>query len=473
MSVNMNVFMHPSRRPGLAAQLPGQELRDVLEDDRGRRAGEGGRAKDLVVDAVLADDFGLAEVAGKPIEGRRRERDAVAGTDALVAVDPAPGRPSARADRGESAERERRRLCPARRAEPRQQPGEALRDVLLAELELGRDLGVRPALGQQPKQRGDRRRPGGARPRTTAAGSRPAPVGPSIGPGQLDQLRARPGPQPADTDRLVERPWAIRERACWRYSADEALRPPGGPPASTARAAGRMISRLVSSCIPFRSASNAARAGGDGRLDVAAREGDRGESGVGLSAPGRVAGQERRGAPSPAPRNARRGPREQRRTVASSVRALSWATRDGLDGHEREAGATRTAPTPGRPRRDRDRALEVAGRMPSASPARALGPSRATISSCRARIARRAVRRGSCRQGRASAPRPSTSPSSRSVMRDAACGGELDRPGRPGASPRGGPPRPARGRGRARPWRGRTRGHRTASGGPAVPARSP
>ena len=42
----------PARGTGLAAQLPGQELRDVLEDDGGGRARERGGAEELLVDAV-------------------------------------------------------------------------------------------------------------------------------------------------------------------------------------------------------------------------------------------------------------------------------------------------------------------------------------------------------------------------------------------------------------------------------------
>ena len=74
----------------LAAQLPRQELRGVLEDDRGGRTGERCGAEDLLVDAVGADDVGLAVVARQPVEGRRGEGDAVARTDALVAVDTRP-----------------------------------------------------------------------------------------------------------------------------------------------------------------------------------------------------------------------------------------------------------------------------------------------------------------------------------------------------------------------------------------------
>ena len=62
-----------SRRTRLAAQLPGQELGDVLEDDGRGRAGERGGAQDLLVDAVGTDDVGLAVVAGEPVERGRRE----------------------------------------------------------------------------------------------------------------------------------------------------------------------------------------------------------------------------------------------------------------------------------------------------------------------------------------------------------------------------------------------------------------
>src|SRR4029077_19907188 len=67
-----------------------QELRDVLEDDRRGRAREGGRPEELLVDAVRPDDVALAVVALQPVEGRRRERDAVARPDALVALDARP-----------------------------------------------------------------------------------------------------------------------------------------------------------------------------------------------------------------------------------------------------------------------------------------------------------------------------------------------------------------------------------------------
>ena len=63
-----------------------------------------------VVDAVRIDDVGLAEVALEPVEGRRRDRDAVAGADALVPVDPHDERhqacPSGRAEVGRSRRRE-------------------------------------------------------------------------------------------------------------------------------------------------------------------------------------------------------------------------------------------------------------------------------------------------------------------------------------------------------------------------------
>ncbi len=49
----------PTGRTGLAPQLPGQELGDVLEDDGGGRAGERGGAEDLLVDAVGADHVAL------------------------------------------------------------------------------------------------------------------------------------------------------------------------------------------------------------------------------------------------------------------------------------------------------------------------------------------------------------------------------------------------------------------------------
>src|SRR4051812_24305062 len=77
----------PARGTGLATKLPWQELGDVLEDHRGRRARERGRPEDVLVDGVGTHDLGLAVVAGEPVEDRRRERDAVAGADALVAVD--------------------------------------------------------------------------------------------------------------------------------------------------------------------------------------------------------------------------------------------------------------------------------------------------------------------------------------------------------------------------------------------------
>src|SRR5690349_10075448 len=76
----------PPGRTGLAAQLPGQQLLGVLQHDRGGRARERRRAQDLLVDAVRPDDVGLAEVTGQPVERRRRERDAVARSDALVAI---------------------------------------------------------------------------------------------------------------------------------------------------------------------------------------------------------------------------------------------------------------------------------------------------------------------------------------------------------------------------------------------------
>src|SRR4051794_14317749 len=76
----------PPRRTGLAAELPRQELLRVLEDDRGSRASECGGAKHLLVHAVGAHDIGLAEIAGQPVERRRRERDAVPCSDAFVPI---------------------------------------------------------------------------------------------------------------------------------------------------------------------------------------------------------------------------------------------------------------------------------------------------------------------------------------------------------------------------------------------------
>ena len=117
---------HAPVRRGLAAQLPGQQVRDVLDDDRAGRAGERSLAQELVVDAVGVDDLGLAEVAAQPVEGRRRDGDAVARADALVPVDADPQR-SPGADRGEALERERRRLGPVRHAQPSEQPRQLAR----------------------------------------------------------------------------------------------------------------------------------------------------------------------------------------------------------------------------------------------------------------------------------------------------------------------------------------------------------
>ena len=71
-----------------AAELPREQLRDLLEHDRLGRAREGGLAELLLVDAGRVHDASLPEVALVPVERRRGDRDAVARADAARSVDP-------------------------------------------------------------------------------------------------------------------------------------------------------------------------------------------------------------------------------------------------------------------------------------------------------------------------------------------------------------------------------------------------
>ena len=219
--------------------------------------------------------------------------------------------------------------------------------------------------------------------------------------------------------------------------------PRAGPPASTARAAGRTISRLVSSCRPAWSASKAAPPAAARRVDVAACERDRGERGVGLGAPRRVARQERQQLLRPAPPIARRARRAPRPGIdVAAVRGTAPASRGAAPPRAPGGRGPRSARTPVRSRSPCVTARSRCRRMPSASPAAGPGP-------CRARS--RADAPGSA-TGPSTRQRPPGRATARPRRRRPARAGSARRrrrrgtrsTGRPGAWPRGGPPRPAR-----------------------------
>jgi hypothetical protein len=64
MSVNMNVFNAPGLGDGAAAQLPGQQVLHLLDDDRLGRAGEHRLAELLVVHAGDVHQRNLRKFAG-------------------------------------------------------------------------------------------------------------------------------------------------------------------------------------------------------------------------------------------------------------------------------------------------------------------------------------------------------------------------------------------------------------------------
>src|SRR2546430_8678789 len=70
-------------------------------------------------------------------------------TRARIAIS---AKPSARAHGREAAEGQGRRLGAAGRAQPGEDPGQALSDLAGIEAELRRDLGIRVALGQELEQ---------------------------------------------------------------------------------------------------------------------------------------------------------------------------------------------------------------------------------------------------------------------------------------------------------------------------------
>jgi hypothetical protein len=69
-----------------------------------------------------------------------------------VAIDARPDGHQRVPTAGQPAEGERRRLGPARRAQSRLQAGQPAADLVLGDVELGSDLGVRPALREELEQ---------------------------------------------------------------------------------------------------------------------------------------------------------------------------------------------------------------------------------------------------------------------------------------------------------------------------------
>ena len=101
---------------------------------------------------------------------------------------------------------------------------EAPRHLVLGAVELGGDLGVRPALGQELQQaalglveaRCDRRRLGSGSRRSRRSGS-------VIGPGQLDELAPDRSRQPGDADLLVRRPLGDPRQRLLEVAAHDVL----------------------------------------------------------------------------------------------------------------------------------------------------------------------------------------------------------------------------------------------------------
>ena len=237
-------------------------------------------------------------------------------------------------------------------------------DLVLGEVELGSDLGVRPALGQELQQ------PALGIVQAAAIGVArdPARSAVAVGSGgpsgrQLDELAPdRPGRATGRGSFSSAVPCAILRQRGLEVAADELLHL-GRPPAKMARAAGMTISRLASSWSPAWRAWRAApppsprprRRRARGRPSPARRR------------PARPTARARAGAaaaPSPAPPTARRAPPAPGPVrLAGSERT---ATNPASIGETGEGLAPRGRPAP--LGRHRDGALEVP-RMPSASPA--------------------------------------------------------------------------------------------------------
>src|SRR5207302_9004421 len=76
----------PRRLRRAATELPRQQLLDLFDDDRRSRAREGGLTQLLFIDAPGIDHVRFEELALEPIECRRCQRDARAGTDAPLTI---------------------------------------------------------------------------------------------------------------------------------------------------------------------------------------------------------------------------------------------------------------------------------------------------------------------------------------------------------------------------------------------------
>src|SRR6266540_3757657 len=80
-------------RGGPPPKLPGQELLHFIDLDRLGGAGQRRFTKQVLLDAGGVDHVGLGEVSFVPVEGGRRERDAVARPHAPVPIDSGPQHP--------------------------------------------------------------------------------------------------------------------------------------------------------------------------------------------------------------------------------------------------------------------------------------------------------------------------------------------------------------------------------------------
>ena len=147
------------------------------------------------------------------------------GADALVAVDARPDRHQP--DPTAASPRKASEVASARVdvAESCEQPGQARGHLFLGAVDLGRDLGIRPALGQQLQQPAldlvdaaqDRRR-SRIRARRSPRRSRP-----SVRRARRSRVRrGRSATRRGSSRRAV--PWAIRDSTSWRYARITAVR---------------------------------------------------------------------------------------------------------------------------------------------------------------------------------------------------------------------------------------------------------
>src|SRR4051794_25253847 len=208
---------NPARGPGLAAQLPGQELCNVLEDDGRRRTGERRGPQDILVDAVGADDVCLAVVASEPVEGRRGETDAVARAYALVAIDARPEghqpEPTVARPRNASEVASARLEAPSR---ANRRVSRAATSSSVQSISAAISAFVRPSVRSCRSRRSMSSTVAGRSTSVSAPGSGSASMVRSIGP--ASSTTSRPTGPVSHATRIFSSvvPWAIRESTSWR-----------------------------------------------------------------------------------------------------------------------------------------------------------------------------------------------------------------------------------------------------------------